>query len=345
MRKIAALILAAALLTGLSCPVLAASDGIAITAALLTGLSSPVPAASDAESFNTKSGDYIYLDVIGLSSWIYRRGSHWYYLVSDVDGHMSIIELLPGQYNDTPADIRAYWDNESVPDEPVRFYGTVVDIDADLMAELADSLGISESQVRSGLGDTYLDARVFDINYGSSAVVKAVQQALNDAGYECGTPDGSAGPMTQSAVKEYQAAHEMEETGAIDEALARTLGVYGEIADAAAREALKTSSKDISYNTLARNPDDYNGERIKFYGKVIQLIDDPAEPDIEIRLAVGGSYDTIIYCFYDRGIVSSRVLEDDYITVYGTFAGLISYQSTMGGPITIPAIIADAIDQ
>jgi hypothetical protein len=34
--------------------------------------------------------------------------------------------------------------------------------------------------------------------------------------------------------------------------------------------------------------------------------------------------------------VSSRVLENDIITVMGVSAGLISYESTMGGTITIP---------
>ena len=46
-----------------------------------------------------------------------------------------------------------------------------------------------------------------------------------------------------------------------------------------------------------------------------------------------------------KGIVSSRVLEDDYITIYGTSVGTITYQSTMGGNITIPAAIVDKIDQ
>lgn len=56
-------------------------------------------------------------------------------------------------------------------------------------------------------------------------------------------------------------------------------------------------------------------------------------------------YDTILLGGYDSSIVSSRVLEDDEITIYGTSMGLISYQSTMGGTITIPAVRIDKIDQ
>ena len=44
-------------------------------------------------------------------------------------------------------------------------------------------------------------------------------------------------------------------------------------------------------------------------------------------------------------IVSSRVLEDDHITIYGTSASTITYKSTMGGNITVPAVIIEKIDQ
>ena len=43
--------------------------------------------------------------------------------------------------------------------------------------------------------------------------------------------------------------------------------------------------------------------------------------------------------------VSSRVLKDDYITVYGLSAGLITYTSTLGGNITIPSMAVSKIDQ
>ena len=111
----------------------------------------------------------------------------------------------------------------------------------------------------------------------------------------------------------------------------------------AEEKAKKGYDTGITYDQLARNPNDYIGEKIKFKGKVIQLIEDTDE--IQIRLAVNSDYDTILFCSYDPSIVSSRVLEDDIITVYGTSVGTISYQSTMGGQITIPAALVDKIDQ
>ena len=99
----------------------------------------------------------------------------------------------------------------------------------------------------------------------------------------------------------------------------------------------------IIYDQLARTPDDYEGQKIKFYGKVIQVME--SDSSVTIRLAVNDDYDTILYGQYSKSIVSSRVLEDDYITVYGTSVGTISYQSTMGGTITIPGVYIEKIEQ
>lgn len=101
----------------------------------------------------------------------------------------------------------------------------------------------------------------------------------------------------------------------------------------------------ITYSDLSRTPDDFEGKKVKFSGKVIQLIEDTSSDDIQIRFAVDGDYDEILFGEYDKSIVTSRVLEDDWITIYGISAGLISYQSTLGGTITIPAAWIESIDQ
>lgn len=38
------------------------------------------------------------------------------------------------------------------------------------------------------------------------------------------------------------------------------------------------------------------------------------------------------------------VLEDDYVNMYCTSAGLFTYSSTMGGEITIPALLVHIIE-
>ena len=109
-----------------------------------------------------------------------------------------------------------------------------------------------------------------------------------------------------------------------------------------AEEEAKGYDTGITYDQLARTPDDYLLKKVKFYGKVVQVMEDG--DNTQIRLAVNDNYDTVIYGEYDSSIVSSRVLEDDYITISGVSSGLLSYKSTMGGTITIPSILVKKID-
>lgn len=99
----------------------------------------------------------------------------------------------------------------------------------------------------------------------------------------------------------------------------------------------------ITYDQLARTPDDYKGKLVKFTGTVLQVIEGGSE--IQIRFAVNDDYDTVLYCGYSPDIVSYRILEDDTITIYGKSLGLISYETTLGSTITIPAVSIDKIDQ
>lgn len=99
----------------------------------------------------------------------------------------------------------------------------------------------------------------------------------------------------------------------------------------------------ITYDNLARTPEEYKGQYVKFSGTVVQVIED--EELTQLRIAVDDNYDNIIYCGYEPSIVSSRILENDTITIYGTSAGLISYDSTMSGTISIPGVLVHMIDQ
>ena len=62
-------------------------------------------------------------------------------------------------------------------------------------------------------------ASAFATDYSSPEVVKQVQQALNEAGFDCGSPDGVAGNMTGSAVARYREANGLGAGTQIDEEL------------------------------------------------------------------------------------------------------------------------------
>lgn len=93
---------------------------------------------------------------------------------------------------------------------------------------------------------------------------------------------------------------------------------------------------DVSYDEIARHPNDYDGELLTFSGEVAQVIE--GDGTTELRIAVDGDYDNIIYGIYDNRILDSRLLEDDKIQFYGESCGIISYQSTLGATISIPSI-------
>lgn len=118
-----------------------------------------------------------------------------------------------------------------------------------------------------------------------------------------------------------------------------------EAEEVAQREAEEKAGYEtgITYEQLARTPDEYEGKLVKFMGKVIQVIE--GDDLVQIRFAVDENYDEIIFCEYEKSIVNSRVLENDLITIYGTSYGLYSYESTMGGQITVPGVVIDKIDQ
>lgn len=111
-------------------------------------------------------------------------------------------------------------------------------------------------------------------------------------------------------------------------------------AEARAAEEAKGYETGITFDNLARTPNDYIGKKVKFEGKVIQVLEGSTET--QIRLAINGDYDQIIFCRVPKAkTANTRILEDDYIHIMGVSNGLISYESTMGGTITIPDVSVD----
>ncbi len=150
--------------------------------------------------------------------------------------------------------------------------------------------------------------------------------------------DMSEAQAAAEKLKAEEEAKALEEQKAAEKAAAEA-----ETAAAKAAEEAAGYETGITYDQLARTPDDFKGKKVKFYGKVIQVIDSGSS--VQIRLAVDDNYDTVLLGEYDSKIVSSRVLDDDHITIYGTSVGVITYKSTMGGNITIPGVYIERIDQ
>lgn len=140
----------------------------------------------------------------------------------------------------------------------------------------------------------------------------------------------------EKAAAEAKAQKEAEEKAAAEKKAAEEKAA----AEARAAEEAKGYETGITFDNLARTPDAYKGKKVKFSGKVIQVVEGTTET--QIRLAIDGDYDKVVFCRVPKAKTSStRILEDDYIHIMGVSNGLISYQSTMGGTITIPDISVD----
>lgn len=99
----------------------------------------------------------------------------------------------------------------------------------------------------------------------------------------------------------------------------------------------------ITYDQLARTPNDYKKKNVTFTGKVIQVIEGDSETDL--RVAINGDSDNIVLVGFDPSIMNgSRVLEEDKITFYGVSLGTTTYKSTLGGKITVPLVAAVKIE-
>lgn len=98
----------------------------------------------------------------------------------------------------------------------------------------------------------------------------------------------------------------------------------------------------ITYDQLARTPDDYENKKVKFSGEVVQVMEGDGET--QLRIAVNGDYDSIIYVGYKSTITNTRILENDYVTFRGISKGLVTYKSTLGGEITIPSVYVQQIE-
>lgn len=115
------------------------------------------------------------------------------------------------------------------------------------------------------------------------------------------------------------------------------------------KELLKQykASCTISYNDLARSPENYKGEYVFFSGRVVQVCSEASSALYysTYRVATNGRYDDVALVYIDNYGSGSRILEDDIISFYGKFDGLYTYTTVLGASITIPAIKAEVYCQ
>jgi len=104
-----------------------------------------------------------------------------------------------------------------------------------------------------------------------------------------------------------------------------------------------TSYPKASYENVLRDPSRYDGDKLSIYGKVLQKTDGLGRVVLRVGTGGYGYYDKVFWVQYSTSDVSAKVIEDDYITVYGTCTGSHTYETVMGASVTIPSIDAEKI--
>ena len=112
-------------------------------------------------------------------------------------------------------------------------------------------------------------------------------------------------------------------------------------------EEYKASCGSIAYKDIARNPNNYIGQKVVFNGKVIQVQESGKRVVLRVNVSKGeyGMWDDTVYIDYQKKDENeSRVLEEDIITMYGEIKGIKDYTAVLGNQISIPHIKAEYID-
>ena len=150
-----------------------ASLGLTITAWVLVGLTVLMiilgigahVGAQDVEAvefFPSESevGSYVYIDVVGISPWLYKYDDAVYFSVEDTEGYLYTIRWTEAK-RDKLTEYHTYWerDDDSVPmPEPIHLCGIASTVSKDTREALASVWDISELEYNQYFGTLFMNA-------------------------------------------------------------------------------------------------------------------------------------------------------------------------------------------
>lgn len=105
-------------------------------------------------------------------------------------------------------------------------------------------------------------------------------------------------------------------------------------------------ANEISLEDLYRQPDLYEKKEVYFGGFVNQAVYDSSMPNKVILLVdvTGVNFpNNTILVLYEFDENEGRILEDDYVDIYGYATNLYTYESIIGASITVPAISGEFV--
>ena len=133
--------------------------------ALFTGIGlSSKDDTSDAAPFSksSKSGSYVYIDVVLVSNWLYNvnNGEQVYYTVMDINSNWYTVKLSKAQFSAMSVQYNYFLaaaEGDPYP-QPYRIYGMVQKPDADVVDAVAAGWKLNQIQYYQAFGNFYLNA-------------------------------------------------------------------------------------------------------------------------------------------------------------------------------------------
>jgi hypothetical protein len=126
----------------------------------IMALNAEVPDPVEFYHTETPTGTMAYIDVVGISNWLYDYDGAVYYSAEDAEGYLYTVRLSDKQLKEMSAQAD-YWNRETetapMP-EPYRLVGYVQKATDNIRESLAQSWGITEAEYLEYFGENFINA-------------------------------------------------------------------------------------------------------------------------------------------------------------------------------------------
>lgn len=136
---------------------------IAALVLAIVGMTAGASETGTAQEFfpgESPNGTMAYIDVVGVSDWLYKYDGSTYYSVEDAFGYLYTVKLKDSQFSNLK-DQQIFWNRET-DDVPMpaafRLEGVVTAVTSDIRTNLADCWGITTEDYDLYFGTKFLDA-------------------------------------------------------------------------------------------------------------------------------------------------------------------------------------------
>jgi hypothetical protein len=102
------------------------------------------------------------------------------------------------------------------------------------------------------------------------------------------------------------------------------------------RDRYTAASKDVSYDALLNDPQQYMNENVKVRGKIVYVWEDEDYCEYLLNTDENDEDKVVYISYYRRSEDERHIQEGELLTVYGMSDGLYSYETTEGTIATAP---------